>query len=96
MDNVKILIELLTDKTLSVPMGQVLLFVIVVSICLLVGRHKLGLLVSYSFVLYWGLIFNRATFVEVMGGSTLSMFFYLLAGIMILVTGIIGFMQQSK
>lgn len=96
MDNVKFLVELLTDKTLSVPMGQVLLFVFVVSICLLVGRHKLGLLVSYSFVLYWGLIFNRATFVEVLGGPTISMFVYLLLGMLVLVSGIIGFMRQAK
>lgn len=34
---------------------------------MLFGRHKRGLLVSYAFVFYWGLIFNRPYFIDMPG-----------------------------
>ena len=39
----------LADKSMSVPLGQVLLFAFMLTLCLLFGRHKLGLMVSYAF-----------------------------------------------
>ena len=39
----------LADKSMSVPLGQVLLFAFMLTLCLLFGRHKLGLMVSCAF-----------------------------------------------
>ena len=59
----------LADKTLSIPLGQVLLFTLLMTLCMLFGRHKLGLLISYSFFFFWGFIFNRSYFVDLLGNT---------------------------
>ena len=46
-----------TDKSLSVPLSQVMLFALIITLCMLFGRHKMGLLVSYAFVFLLGICF---------------------------------------
>lgn len=54
-----------SDIQFSVPLWQVTIFVIINSICLLIGTHKLGLLITYCFVFYWGFIFNLSNYVDI-------------------------------
>jgi len=81
---------------LSVPFGQMVLFVLINSFCLLFGRYKLGLLVSYGFVLYWGFIINRDFFVDRFSQSTLGLVVYALVGIAMVIIFIIGFFGQDQ
>ena len=44
----------IADINLTIPAWQVALYVIVTSVFMLAGRHKLNLLTTYLFTLYWG------------------------------------------
>jgi hypothetical protein len=40
------------DKSLSVPLSQVILYEVIVNLCVLLRRRKMGLFVSYAFVFF--------------------------------------------
>ena len=81
---------------LSIPFGQVMVFVVINSFCLLLGRHKLGLLITYSFVLFWGFISNREYFVDRFGQTTWGMVVYVFSGLAMVIIFIIGFFQGDR
>ncbi|MBT3921748.1 MAG: hypothetical protein HOF21_04140 [Nitrospina sp.] len=85
----------LSDKTLSVPLGQVLLFALMLTLCLLFGRHKLGLLISYAFVFFWGFIFNRGYFIDMLGNTSMGLYVYTLFGFIMAVLAIVGLLKKS-
>ena len=82
--------------SLAIPFGQVLIFVVINSFCLLLGKHKLGLLITYCFVFFWGFISNREYFVDRFGNTTSGMVVYVLAGILMIIVFIIGFFQGRR
>ncbi len=89
--------EFVSEKDLlALPFGQVMLFVVINSFCLLFGRHKLGLLITYCFVFYWGFISNREYFIDRLGNTTWGLVVYALSGIVMIVIFIIGFFQESR
>lgn len=63
-------IEFFSDKEFAIPLGQVVIFVIINSFCLLFGKYKMGLLISYCFVMYWGFIFNQSYFINILGKTS--------------------------
>ena len=85
----------LSDKTLSVPLGQVLLFALMLTLCLLFVRHKLGLLISYAFVFFWGFIFNRGYFIDMLGNTSMGLYVYTLFGFIMAVLAIVGLLKKS-
>ena len=88
--------EFLNDKNFSVPLGQLVVFVAINSFCLLFGRYKLGLLLTYCFVFYWGFLFNKDYFVDMLGNTTWGLYIYAISGIAMSITAIVGFFQESK
>ncbi|MFO0754119.1 MAG: hypothetical protein U0411_12455 [Thermodesulfovibrionales bacterium] len=90
-------LKFFTDtSSLAIPFGQMLIFVVLNSFCLLLGKYKLGLLVSYCFVLYWGFISNREFFIDTFGRTTWGLIIYALSGIAMVVVLIVGFFQSSR
>ncbi len=85
----------LSDKSLSVPLSQVLLFTLLMTLCMLFGRHKLGLLISYAFVFFWGFVFNRNYFIDMLGNTTAGLYTYTLFGFFMAVLAIIGMFQKD-
>jgi len=85
----------LADKTLSIPLGQVLLFTLSMTLCMLFGRHKLGLLISYSFVFFWGFVFNRSYFVDLLGNTSSGLYIYGLSGLVMAVLAVIGMLNKA-
>lgn len=96
METIKTLINFFSDKELSVPLGQVAILVIINSFCLLVGKHKLGLLISYVFVLFWGFILNKDYFVAILGGTSWGLAIYAISGFAMVIMFILGFFHDSK
>ena len=89
-------IEFVSDQRFSVPLGQVIIFVVVNSVCLLMGRHKLGLLVSYLFVFYWGYFFNREHLTDALGSTQWGLIVYIFAGVLMVIMTILGFFRDSR
>jgi hypothetical protein len=84
-----------SDKSLSVPLSQVMLFALIITLCMLFGRHKMGLLVSYAFVFYWGFIFNRPYFIDMLGNNTMGLYAYTIFGFGMAVLSIVGMLQKG-
>ena len=85
----------LADKSMSVPLGQVLLFAFMLTLCLLFGRHKLGLMVSYAFVFYWGFIFIRSYFIDLLGNTSSGLYTYGIFGFLMAVLAIVGMFKKG-
>ena len=85
----------LADKSLSVPLSQVMLFALVITLTMLFNRHKLGLLVSYAFVFYWGFIFNRTYFIDMLGNNTTGLYVYTIFGFGMAGLAIVGMFKKE-
>lgn len=95
MEFIQPILGFLADNEFSIPLSQVLTLIFLNTFCLLFGKHKLGLLVSYSFVFYWGFIFNRAHFVSILGENLIGLYVYAITGILMLVMALLGFLRES-
>ncbi|MFQ5673055.1 MAG: hypothetical protein ACE5G9_08165 [Nitrospinales bacterium] len=95
MDFVNSMINFLSDKQFSVPLGQMLLFAFMISICFFLSKHKMGLLISYTFVFYWGFFFNRGFFIDILGYATTGFFIYVFSGVITATLIFIGFFREE-
>jgi hypothetical protein len=84
------------DQGLSIPVWEVMLLVLINSICLLFGKHKTGLLMTYLFVFYWGFVFNRTFFTDLMGHFTWGLLVYSILGAAMILIVVISFFVESK
>ena len=90
MDDVNQLSGFLSSATISVPLGQMVLFILVISFCMIGSKFKLGQLVTYVFVFYWGFIFNQSAFIDAAGQASTGLFVYAFFGIIMIVIALIG------
>jgi len=74
-------IEAFKAIELGIPLWQMSLYTIVITLLMLFGYNRLGFTVSIGFVLYWGFVYNREKLNAFLGSSTLSMVIYLICGI---------------
>lgn len=95
MDANKSFLEFFSGMEFSVPLWEVALLVVISSVCLLLGKHKLGLITSYFFMFYWGFVINRTYFVDTLGNATIGLYIYSIAGIVMAVIVITGFFVKS-
>jgi len=96
MDAIKSLLEFISDKEMSVPLGQVILFVVLNSVSILMGRYRMGLLISYCFVIYWGFVANNEYFVDMLGNTHWGLTVYIFSGVIMLILFILGFFRENK
>lgn len=90
------IIDFISDQSFSIPLGQVVILIVVNSLCLLIGHHKLGLIVSYLFVFYWGYFYNRELLTDALGNTTWGLVLYVLAGMLMIIMVILGFFKSSR
>ncbi len=91
-----LIIEFFTGKEFSVPLWEVALLVVINSICLLLGRHRLGLIVTYFFVFYWGFILNRGLFTDMLGNMTCGLYLYGSSGIALGAVFLVSFFVRPQ
>ncbi len=96
MESVISLLRFLSGKDFSVPLWEVILLVLINSICLLLGRHRLGLIVSYLFVFYWGFIFNSTYFVNMMDYFAWGLYIYVISGVVMAIIFLISFFVKTR
>ncbi|HOV89884.1 MAG TPA: hypothetical protein PKW07_04145 [Syntrophorhabdaceae bacterium] len=90
------IVEFLTAKEFSVPVWEVIILVVINSICLLLGKHRLGLIVSYLFVFYWGFVINKGYFIDSLGNMTWGVYVYAISGVLMVVITVIGFFVKKQ
>ena len=95
MNFITAIFDLFSKNDISIPIGQLALFLTINSLCLLFGKHKMGLLISYCFVFYWGFILNKELLLGSFGNGGIGMTVYILAGLVMFVSVIIGFTHKN-
>ncbi|MBF0488470.1 MAG: hypothetical protein HQK98_09940 [Nitrospirae bacterium] len=83
-------IGFLMNHNFTVTLGQIIMFFIANSLCLLMGRFRLGLLLSYTFIFYWGFIYNREYLLGILGGTEWGLMLYMFCGVVILFTFLVA------
>ena len=82
--------EFFGDKDFSLPIWEITVLIIFVSVCLILGKHKVGLIIAYVCLFYWGFILNRAYIVDLLGGATWAVYVYSAAGVVMAILAILG------
>lgn len=84
---------LITGKQISLSLAEFICFVFFISLCLLFQRHRLGLFITYCFVIYWGFVMNGAYFVAILSNTSLGLPIYALCGIIMIVLGVFSLVR---
>lgn len=86
----------LTSTTLSVSLFEIIILTALGILLLLIGKHKIGLIVTILFVFYWVYISNRPQFLELIGNSTGYIALYILFAVVLLFAAAISFLIESR
>ena len=86
--------ELFWSERFAIPALQVFLLMLLNSVCLLLGRFKQGLLLSYCFAFYWGFVFSRDQLMAAGAMSTGALTVYLISGMAMLAVAMVGFFRE--
>ena len=84
-------VETIKLMEFGIPVWQVALYVACISICMLSHSHRLGIVISYGFVFYWGYILNGASFAET--GNAVFLTVYTIFGFVIIIFAIIALIR---
>jgi hypothetical protein len=96
MDFLKAVYGFLSDTTFAVPLAQVSLFVAIIAFCLLLGRHRLGLVITLCFVFFWSFVLNFKFFVHLLGDVKWGLQLYAFTALMMFALIVLGlFVQRS-
>ena len=91
------MLDVLLNATLSIPMVQLILLMLMSTMSLLFGKLKLALLINYLFTLHWGYILNRNNLMD-MGFENFQLFtfIYFIFGLGIVLVAAFAFMFQKN
>jgi len=96
MEFLKTVHGFLSDTSFAVPLAQVVLFVAIISLCLLLGRHRLGLVITLCFVFFWSFVLNFKFFVHVLNDLKWGLQLYALSALLMFGLIVLGlFVQRS-
>ena len=91
------MLDFLLNTTLSIPMIQLILLMLMSTISLLFGKLKLALLVNYVFTLHWAYVSNRENLIE-MGFENFQLvsIIYFIFGLGIVLVAAFAFLFQKN
>jgi hypothetical protein len=95
MEPAKSFTEFFLDKDFSLPLWEVTILIVIVSTCLLAGKHKTGLLIAYFFLFYWTFIFNRVHIMELLGNTNWGAYAFGTLGVIVAIIIVIGFFIEG-
>jgi hypothetical protein len=85
------LLDIFLDTDLTVPAGQMFLYMLLVSLFLLFGRQRLCILTTFLFSFYWGFVLNKELFINRLGDVGLFLALYLGCGFLVILMALISF-----
>ncbi len=89
-------LQTLGEVSLGIPAWQMGIFLALVSLFMLQSRIKLGLIVTYLFVLYWGFILHGPSFVATAAGIPWALTLYVVCGMATAFLTLLSFFYQSS
>jgi len=88
-------VEFLTTQEFTIPVIQVVFYMVVSTACFFFKKYKLGLMVSYAFIFNWGFLHSVSTLEKMAGKLTLGLLVYLVSGLMLAVLVVWGFFREE-
>jgi len=91
------MLDFLLNTTLSIPMIQLILLMLMSTISLLFGKLKMALIINYLFTLHWAYISNRDNLMD-MGFENFQLvsILYFVFGLGIVLVASFAFMFQKN
>lgn len=90
MESVKEFLVFLQEHKLNISLVEMMTFVMLNSFFMFYGKHKVGLLVSYAFTLYWAFISHASVFIEMYADRPTMIYGFVGAGVLTLILAIVG------
>ena len=79
----------------TIPIVQIIFYMFSSTICFPFRKYKLGLMISFAFVFYWGFMHSSSSFIDMAGNVTLGFYAYLFSGFLIITMASVGFLQEK-
>jgi hypothetical protein len=91
------MMQFIIEATLTIPMFQLILLMLLSTISLLLGKLKLALVVNYLFTLHWAYMANQDKLME-MGFENFKIIsmIYFIFGLGIVLVAVFAFMYQKN
>ncbi|MFQ5451549.1 MAG: hypothetical protein ACE5E9_13050 [Nitrospinaceae bacterium] len=86
----------ISQISLPIPLTQIFFFALVCSVFLIIGKHKIGLLVSYAFTFYWAFVLNRAFLIKQFEPTTAGKYIYGIFGMVMALIAFVGVIKRSE
>jgi hypothetical protein len=87
--------DFIANKVFFISLGQIGIMFLICFLCLLTGKYKTGLLLSYFFIFYWGFVSNRIHWMELFGDSGMGLMMYFFSATTIALMGVVSFFQSD-
>lgn len=88
--------EFFLGKEFIVPLWELVVYVLVTSVCLLFGRHRVGLIIAYCGIFYWGFILNYYTFLGMLNNTSYGFLLYVFSGCLMIIMTVVGLFTGHK
>ena len=80
----------------SVPLWAIVVFVTLITLFLLFGKHRMGLIISYIIVFFWVFIINYNNFFDILKSTSYGLSVYALSAILMIIMTVVGFLTGPK
>jgi hypothetical protein len=80
---------------LAIPAWQMGLYIFLISICMLVERYKLSLVITYTFTLYWAFFLHWGDLLASTGRFPMEGTLYLMFGVIHLILTLVAFFKEE-
>ncbi|MFO7569640.1 MAG: hypothetical protein R6W75_07555 [Smithellaceae bacterium] len=89
--------ENLLAMEFSIPLFQIMVLLVIMTIAVLFGYLKIGLFCTYGFLFYWGNILHiRAVFENTDSTLATASFLYMGFGLIIIFLAMVGFLLHKR
>ena len=80
---------------LAIPVWQMALYIVIISVCTLSQRHRLALIVTYLFTLYWGFFSYFGQIIATLGTWPNVATLFVMCGLLHVGLTVIAFFQEE-
>ena len=74
---------------------ELILYVALMSFCLFFRKNNLGLVGTYIFVFYTGMMVYKTSFINPSGNTSWAMYLYTISGLLVVGTVMFGFHKEN-
>jgi hypothetical protein len=96
MDQAKSFFQELAQQTLSIPLGMIGAAILFISLFLVIGKHRFGLLGTYGLFFYLMFSYFRADMMQLLGKTSLGVYIFGFLGIFMALVAFVGLIRKEE